>query len=241
MGASSAPARPLVTQPATRTSHAARRPRASTASTTAASSSGGSVFGMHTTAVQPPSAAARAPLSTSSASSRPGSRKCTWRSTSPGATTAPSASSTVAPRPASSDGPTSVMTPSTMRTSATRSPSWSSTRPPRTNISGLDNRASCAEQGPEHGHAYGDAVRDLFGDERARRARDLVGDLHPAVHRTRVHDEGVGLQARGARRGEAPTPRVLADRRKQRLVNALLLDAQQIHDIHVGQHLVELG
>ena len=42
------------------------------AATTAASSSGGSVFGMATTAVYPPRAAARAPVSTVSASSRAG-------------------------------------------------------------------------------------------------------------------------------------------------------------------------
>ena len=62
------------------------------------------MFGIATTAVNPPSAAARAPVSIVSASSLPGSRKCTWMSTSPGATTQPSASSTRAPAGASSAG-----------------------------------------------------------------------------------------------------------------------------------------
>ena len=47
------------------------------------------MFGIATTAVKPPSAAARLPVSIVSASSLPGSRRWAWRSTNPGATTQP--------------------------------------------------------------------------------------------------------------------------------------------------------
>ena len=69
IGASSTPARCLVMHPAAWTSHTDRDPAARTDATTAGSSSGGSVFGIATTAVNPPSAAARAPVSIVSASS----------------------------------------------------------------------------------------------------------------------------------------------------------------------------
>ncbi len=83
-------------------------PSDSTSSATAALSTGGSVLGMATTAVNPPSAAARAPVSTVSASSAPGWRRWVWRSTRPGATRQPPASSTVAPRGDRHAGPTST-------------------------------------------------------------------------------------------------------------------------------------
>ena len=98
MGARRSPARPMVMAPATATWHVAPAPRARTSSATAALSTGGSVLGMATTAVNPPSAAARAPVSTVSASSAPGWRRWVCRSTRPGATRQPPASSTVAPR-----------------------------------------------------------------------------------------------------------------------------------------------
>ncbi len=72
IGARAFPARPTVMAPATATSATADRPRASTSWAVAAQSIAGSVLGMARTAVYPPSAAARAPLSTVSASSRPG-------------------------------------------------------------------------------------------------------------------------------------------------------------------------
>src|SRR5258706_13652239 len=116
-------------------------------------------------------------------------------STRPGATTASLASRTVAPAGASIPGPTSAITAPRTSTSATRSPVSSITLPPcSSTIRSSDNEASRPEDGVEHGHADGDTVGDLFGDERAGRIRDLVGDLDAAVHRAGVHDERVGLQ-----------------------------------------------
>ena len=130
IGASCSPARPIVMQPEGATSHRpAAMPARRTCSTTASESCGGSVFGMATTAVNPPSAAAREPVSIVSASSRPGSRRCVWRSTKPGATTQPDASSVSSPV---NEGPTSVIVPFSIRTSARRSPTPSMTVPPLT-------------------------------------------------------------------------------------------------------------
>ena len=50
----------------------------------------GLVFGISNTAVTPPSAAAAVPVPKSSLCSRPGSRKWTWVSTTPGSTCSPS-------------------------------------------------------------------------------------------------------------------------------------------------------
>ena len=65
------------------------------------SSMAGVVSGMTATVVNPPCAAAARPVATVSASSLPGSRKCAWRSTNPGAISTPSASSPSASEPAS--------------------------------------------------------------------------------------------------------------------------------------------
>ncbi len=75
MGASASPARSRVMHPLDTTSQAAAFPAARTDATTAGSSSAGVVFGIATTAVKPPRAAARVPVSMVSASSIPGSRR----------------------------------------------------------------------------------------------------------------------------------------------------------------------
>ena len=97
MGANRSPARSTVMAPATATSAVALAPSSSTLRTASAESRAGSVLGMATTAVNPPSGAARVPVSMVSDSSRPGWRRWVCRSTRPGATTQPPASSTVAP------------------------------------------------------------------------------------------------------------------------------------------------
>ncbi len=96
--ASSSPARPRVTAPTGCTSTSpAVRPRSRTRSAASAVSVTGEVLAIASTAVNPPSAAAREPVSTVSASSRPGSRRWVCRSTRPGRATRPSASITWAP------------------------------------------------------------------------------------------------------------------------------------------------
>ncbi len=96
-GASVSPFCPIVTAAIGCTRQwPASRARVITHSTHAALSTTGSVFGMHATSVKPPAAAARVPVSIVSLAGWPGWRRCTCRSTSPGATTAPRASSTSA-------------------------------------------------------------------------------------------------------------------------------------------------
>jgi hypothetical protein len=63
----------------------------------------GTVFGMEQTVVKPPAAAARVPLAMVSFQVWPGSRRCTWMSISPGATSSPAASSTSASSSAARD------------------------------------------------------------------------------------------------------------------------------------------
>ena len=95
----SAPARPLVAAAAGQIlMQAVSRARRFTNSTIPPLSIGGSVFGIVTTDVNPPRAAARLPVAMVSFDSKPGSRKCTWMSTRPGHTMQPVASSTSLPR-----------------------------------------------------------------------------------------------------------------------------------------------
>ncbi len=93
MGASSSPARPLVIAPVGKTlTHDSRAAFSWIHETTLGLSTGGLVFGMQTTDVKPPAAAARVPLAMVSFADWPGSRRCTWMSMRPGATTRPAAS-----------------------------------------------------------------------------------------------------------------------------------------------------
>ena len=103
MAESCSPARPADTAPKARTStgeppaRAAERMR----SRTPGSSSAGWVLGISATVVKPPWAAAAEPVATVSASSKPGSRKWTWRSKKPGATTTPLSVTPAASSPSS--------------------------------------------------------------------------------------------------------------------------------------------
>ena len=128
MGTRSAPRRPTVMAADGYTSQHAPALRSCTSRTTAAQSMGGSVLGMATMAVNPPNAAPRAPVSTVSASSRPGWRRWTCRSTSPGATTQPEASSVRSP--SAPAGSTAMTRPPPTSTSARRLPAESTTVPP---------------------------------------------------------------------------------------------------------------
>ena len=95
--ASRSPLSPTVTAPTGTTSTSpASWPSRQTCSTTPAVSATGSVLAIACTAVKPPSAAARLPVSTVSASSRPGSRRWVCRSTRPGSAIRPAASTTSA-------------------------------------------------------------------------------------------------------------------------------------------------
>ena len=80
----------------------------------------GFVFGMQQTAVKPPRAAARVPVSMVSDDSWPGSRRCACKSINPGATIRPCASNTSAPAAAIFPGGATsfIFSPSTNTSSA---------------------------------------------------------------------------------------------------------------------------
>src|SRR2546427_364841 len=78
----------------------------------------GDVFGMQQTLVKPPATAAAVPVWIVSLYSNPGSRRCTCRSTNPGRTHLPVASSAVAPGGTASPIPPCAIFPSWIRTSA---------------------------------------------------------------------------------------------------------------------------
>src|SRR5439155_11878793 len=215
------------------------------------SSSGGTVLGMHATAVKPPRAAARVPVSIVSFSSWPGSRKCTWMSTRPGQITAPWTGSTSTSgfdlTSAGASSPRPAMRPFAIQRSWTRSipRAGSRTLPPRMQrglamdllrlrgrgLGGGLARGLVPGEQIEHRHAYRDAVRHLFQDHRMLPVRDVLGDLDPAVHRSGVHHHDVRLRPLEPLARHAVDARVLAKRGIEGAPLPLELDAEDIHDV----------
>ncbi len=184
--ASSSPPSPRVTAPTGCTStRPAWRPRSWTRSAASAVSVTGLVLAMARTAVNPPTAAACEPVSTVSASSRPGSRRWVCRSTRPGRATSPSASTTRAPL--SVTLPISAITPSASSRSAAASPSR---RAPLTMIRSFMMRSPRRRAGGR-GSPSGPRPRPRPG-----RARP-TGRRRPRRRRSR----GRGSSGRGGRSG----------------------------------------
>src|SRR6266850_1729396 len=222
------------------------------------SSSGGVVFGMQATVVNPPRAAARVPDSIVSFSSCPGSRRCTWMSTSPGQITAPFTDSTSAARSdrtsAGASSPRPEIFPSTIQRSWTRSMprAGSRTLPPRMQrglAMGLLRllhrmlhrrlvRRLVSREEVENRHPHGHPVRDLLQDDRVLSVRHVLGDLNPAVHRAGMHDRDVGLRPFEARARDAVDACVLAERRVECAALALELDSQDVHHVRALDCLV---
>ena len=147
----------------------------------------GSVFGMHATAVNPPATADAVPVATVSLCSCPGSRRCTCMSMKPGTDHEARAGSR-RPRRRRRATPADRGRPATMR-----SPSISTSNVPSTPAAGIDDAPplssrfmfrSSREQ-IQHGHAHGDAVRDLIENHRERAVGHLRRDLDAAIHRPR--------------------------------------------------------
>ena len=169
---------------------------------------------MQATAVKPPAAAAIVPVRTVSLYSCPGSRRWTWMSISPGATTSPEASKVSAPlggliaavelrHPAVLDQQVERLVEVLARVD---------------HPAAVDQQlrharivSSCdAGEQIEDGHAHRDAVGHLLQDHRVAAVRHLARDLDAAVHRAGVHDDHVVLRRREARGGEAEELEVLA-------------------------------
>src|SRR3954454_23232957 len=206
-------------------------------SVTPALSLTGLVFGMHATAVKPPATAAAVPVATVSLCSWPGSRRCTCMSMSPGHRTNPAGMATTVAPFAARSRPTPAMRPSSISTSNTPSRPFagSTSRPP------LRSRFifNSARQKVEHGHAHGDAVGDLLENHRIGTVSHVRRDLDAAVHRPGVHDDDVGLRAAHAGRGHAEHVEVLPQRREERALHPLLLDAKHHDDVRVRDGLFD--
>ena len=120
ISASSSPRRPFETVPMGYTSTASPSARFLTNSTTSRVAMGGSVLGMQATAVNPPQAAARAPVWMVSLCSWPGSRKWTCMSIQPWLMVFPVASQTRTPSGGSTCSASASIRPSRMSRSARR-------------------------------------------------------------------------------------------------------------------------
>ena len=221
----------------------------------------GSVFGMATTQQNPPAAAARVPVSRSSLCSCPGVRRCTCGSTKAGSRWRPSPATTSASAGASSvpGAPSAAMTPS--RTSTSWGASWpvrgSRTCAPRTSsvaggagartsgstvIALMPAGAPAPAVGPprarpgqhlvEDRHAHDRAGLDLVEDHRLRGVDDLARQLDAAVDGPGVHED---LARPEAPRVDLVDGGVLAQRRHEGLVHALVLQAQRVHDVGLAQ------
>src|SRR5579875_943629 len=243
IGANLLPSLPTVRVPAGRTSAQAPLAASRTWRTTPAQSAGGCVLGMATTAVKPPSAAARAPVSMDSASSPPGSRRWQCKSTRPGATMQPVASSTVAP--AGADSPASSMAATTSpftSTSARLAPVASRTVPPATSTwrSRGGKEGPRAQEEVQDSHAHRNPARNLGRYERRGAVGDLGRDLYAPPDGPRVHDEGAWAEQARALGGEPVGGLVLAGRGEELALHALGLDAQQVHHVALGQQRAEV-
>src|SRR5580658_9418501 len=203
MGDSVSPFIPIVIVPVGSTLTTASRRTASWMNwMVPALSAGGVVFGMQTTVVKPPAAAALEPVNIVSLWVWPGSRKWTWMSTRPGDATSPRASIFLALfRLAAGRRATNL--PSSAKRSPTESrfAAGSMTRAFLIQRAGMvawllrggdDVLGLVARAEVEDRHPHGDAVGDLLQDDAALAVRQLAVDLDAAVYGPRVHDDRVG-------------------------------------------------
>src|SRR6202790_2246372 len=260
ISAMASPWLPMEAAPVGRTRAAAVRALSIMKRVIAALSCTGRVFGMQQTAVNPPFAAARVPVSMVSEDSWPGSRRCTCRSINPGATINPAASKISAPRVSREIFPvaaTSAMVSPSRSTSSAASVlvAGSTTRPFLTRSmrsvlcvgrAPLWRRLWCAGlyfrcrmraffrraygQEIQHRHAHRYPVGHLFDDAGLRAVGHFRRDLDAAIHRPGMQHDGVRLCAAQSLRAQLIEKDVVA-RGKRRLVQALGLHAQ--HQNHV--------
>src|SRR5579859_595156 len=214
----------------------------------------GLVLGMQQTAVKPPRAAERVPVSIVSEDSCPGSRRWAWRSMKPGATMRPLASNTSTPSfgpICPGDATSAILSPSRrMSRGASVLEAGSRTRPFLTrSMRGIlferrggmlsDPGFRAADQKQEQqGHANGNAVGDLFEDAGLRAVGDFGGDLNSAIHRSGVENDGVGLGEAETCGVELVEQNVIAGG-KRGLVQAFGLHAQDNDDVGAGERFFD--
>src|ERR1035437_9115180 len=153
---------------------------------------GGSVFGMHSTVVNPPFAAARDPDSMVSLYSKPGSRKCTCMSINPGSTSMFDASIISASLSVMDFAIFSIF-PLFMRMSAFSSFLFAGS----TIVPFLINNFICFASSHKIQYSHSDchAVCYLFFYDRLRPIRHIRRYFNTAVHGARVHNKTVAFGA----------------------------------------------
>ena len=203
------------------------------------------MLGIATIAVNPPSAAARLPVSIVSASSRPGSRRCTWRSTKPGDDDAAGCvedlvvAGVAVQRWADLDDAAVVdgdvgatLTGLVEHRAATNHDAAHDTSP--------------FKSLPDPSSWNSTAIRTATPLVTWSRITDPVSSAGSTTISTpRFIGPGCITSAcgdsRDARsRGEAVHRRVLAQARQQRIVHSLTLHSQQVEHVEVGQDCVEV-
>src|SRR6266850_3460282 len=249
IAAISAIASPLLPTDAAPIGHTRTLPPAFARSTmnrvTEALSFTGFVFGMQQTAVNPPRAAARVPVSMVSEDSCPGSRKCTWISIKPGATIRPLASKISASAGAAIFlvGPTSFIFSASSRTSRVASvlDAGSTTRPFLISSIGGSlgfyfergmsvSLRSAAGQQIENSHANRHPVGDLFEHTRLRPIGDFRRNLDAAVDRAGMEDDGVPVREPEPGGAQLVQKNVIV-RGERWIVKPLCLHAQHDDDV----------
>src|SRR5580704_3164853 len=86
----------------------------------------------------------------------------------------------------------------------------------------------------EQRHAHGDPIRDLLEDAGLRTVSDFRSDLHPAIHRAGMENDGVGLGEAQALGAELIEKNVVCGG-KRGFVKALGLYAENQHDVGIFQ------
>src|SRR6266404_3921390 len=223
----------------------------------------GFVFGIQQTAVNPPRAAARVPLSIVSEDSWPGSRRCAWRSINPGAITSPLASKISKPLVEESlpAGAISAMRSPSSKTSSDASVfrKGSTTRPFLTRsmrwvlyVRGAPiPRQLCFTSGmrllfrvagnqqEEQRHAHCDAIGHLIQYARLRSVGDLRRNLNAAIHRSRMQHNRIRFGSTKTLAIQLVQQNIIV-RRKRRLVQSFRLYPEHKHNVRSVQRFFDI-
>ena len=92
----------------------------------------------------------------------------------------------------------------------------------------------------ENSHAHSETVGDLIENHALQTVGDLAVDLDAAVDRAGMHDQTIRLQKFCAFFRQTKQADVFADAGKIFSALAFVLDAQKVHDIGFGQHVIDL-
>src|SRR5262245_51092844 len=197
----------------------------------------GFVLGMGQTAVKPPRAAARVPLSMVSEDSSPGSRRWQCRSMKPGATSKPDASRISAELARMAGATCAIRSPSSRMSSAASVELVGSSRRPFL-ISSMGGNLRVDRCGPdqekEQGHAHGQPVGDLFEHAGLRAVGHCRVDFESADHGSWVQHKRFRARTPQPLGRELVEENVLLER-QSRLMEALLLHAEDEDHLSVVQ------